>query len=103
MEILGKDGFEGVRFKQTSGEKTFDLKTAALFVAIGQVADTDLYKDLVETDAQGFVKTDDMMRTSVPGLYAAGDLRVKNVRQVTTAASDGAVAATDALNYIATV
>ena len=102
-EILGKDGFEGVRFKQTSGEKTFDLKTAALFVAIGQVADTDLYKDLVETDAQGFVKTDDMMRTSVPGLYAAGDLRVKNVRQVTTAASDGAVAATDALNYIATV
>lgn len=102
-EILGGDKFEGVRFKETSGNQTFDLQTAALFVAIGQVADDALYKDLVETDAQGFVIADDMMRTSVPGLYAAGDLRVKNVRQLTTAAADGAVAATDALSYIAKI
>ena len=72
-------------------------------MAIGQVADDALYKDLVETDAQGFIVTDDMMRTNVPGLYAAGDCRVKNVRQLTTAASDGAVAATDALAYLATI
>ena len=102
-EILGDDLFEGVRFTETRGDKSFDLKTAALFVAIGQVADSTLYKDLVAVDKQGFVVTDDMMRTSLPGLYAAGDLREKNVRQLTTAAADGAIAATDALSYIATV
>lgn len=102
-EILGGDEFTGVRFKKTKGEGTFDLSAAALFVAIGQVADDALYKDLVETDKQGFILTDEMMRTDVPGLYAAGDCRVKNVRQLTTAASDGAVAATDALAYIATL
>lgn len=102
-EILGDDEFGGVRFKKTKGEGTFDLSAAALFVAIGQVADDALYKDLVKTDAQGFIVTDEMMRTSLPGLYAAGDCRVKNVRQLTTAAADGAVAATDALSYIATL
>ena len=102
-EILGGDVFTGVRFKKTKGDETFEHKTSALFVAIGQVADDALYKDLVETDAQGFIVTDDMMRTNVPGLYAAGDCRVKNVRQLTTAASDGAVAATDALAYLATI
>ena len=102
-EILGGDVFTGVRFKKTKGDETFEHKTSALFVAIGQVADDALYKNLVETDAQGFIVTDDMMRTNVPGLYAAGDCRVKNVRQLTTAASDGAVAATDALAYLATI
>lgn len=102
-EILGGDVFTGVRFKKTKGDETFEHKTSALFVAIGQVADDALYKDLVATDAQGFIVTDDMMRTNVPGLYAAGDCRVKNVRQLTTAASDGAVAATDALAYLATI
>lgn len=99
-EILGSNEFEGVRFKETTGDKRFDLKTAALFVAIGQVADDKLYRGLVKTDSQGFIITDEMMRTDIPGLYAAGDCRAKNVRQLTTAASDGAIAATDILTRI---
>ncbi len=102
-EILGSNEFEGVRFKETTGDKRFDLKTAALFVAIGQVADDKLYRGLVKTDSQGFIITDEMMRTDIPGLFAAGDCRAKNVRQLTTAASDGAIAATDTLSYLATI
>ena len=54
----------------------------------------------VKTDERGYVYTDENMMTSVPGVFAAGDIRVKNLRQIVTAASDGAIAAQAALKYI---
>ncbi|MCF0151320.1 MAG: FAD-dependent oxidoreductase, partial [Firmicutes bacterium] len=70
-----------------------------IFVFIGYDPATALFEGKVEMD-HGYVVTDDQMRTSVPGVYCAGDCRVKELRQVVTAAADGAIAAWQAARYI---
>jgi thioredoxin reductase (NADPH) len=62
--------------------------------------ETSLFEGQVELD-RGYIPTDDNMRTNIPGVYAAGDIRVKSLRQVVTAAADGAIAATQAEKYLA--
>ena len=59
-----------------------------------------IFSDIIELDEHGFIKTDEECRTSFKGIYAAGDCRVKTVRQLTTAASDGAIAALNACNNL---
>ncbi|MBU5668338.1 thioredoxin-disulfide reductase [Peptoniphilus sp. MSJ-1] len=71
-----------------------------IFVFIGYIPQTDLFKDKVEITEDGYIKTDSEMRTNVPGVFAAGDIRQKTVRQVVNAAGDGAVAAMNAQKYI---
>ncbi|MBQ4362203.1 MAG: thioredoxin-disulfide reductase [Lachnospiraceae bacterium] len=72
-----------------------------VFGFIGRVPNTDLLKDSgLEMDEKGYIPTDDDMRTNIPGVFAAGDIRVKSLRQVVTAAADGAVAATQAEKFI---
>ena len=75
------------------------LETSAVFVFVGMNPRTDAAGD-VEKDAAGYIKTDELMQTSVPGLFAAGDVRSKVLRQIVTAASDGAIAAYAAEKYI---
>lgn len=99
-DFVGDSEFEGVIFKETKGDKRFTLKTPALFVAIGQVPDNALFKDLVDLDRQGFIVAGEDTKTRTAGLYAAGDCRTKEVRQLTTAVADGASAATQAMNRI---
>ena len=92
--------------KTESGERlesvTLDsgrvLKLDGLFVAIGSIPDTSLYTGLTLDD--GYIVTDDDMATGIPGVFAAGDIRKKKVRQIITAASDGAVAAISAAEYL---
>ncbi len=72
-----------------------------LFVAVGTIPQTDLVKDQLECTPDGYITAGEDTCTSVPGVYAAGDLRTKPLRQVVTAAADGAVAATAAANYVA--
>ncbi len=81
---------------------SMELPTDGVFIAIGITPTTDLFKGIVELCPRGFVKTDEYMRTSVRGIFAAGDVRVSPLRQVITAASDGAVAATSAIGYVNT-
>lgn len=71
-----------------------------VFVFIGFKPQTELYVDKVETE-NGYIKTDDNMKTDIPGVFAAGDIRVKSLRQVVTATADGAIAATQAEKYLA--
>lgn len=71
-----------------------------IFVFIGYVPMTDMFKGKVELTSDGYIKTDDEMRTNVAGVFAAGDIRKKTVRQVVNAAGDGAVAAMNAQKYI---
>lgn len=73
----------------------------AVFVAIGRVPYTDFLKGFVELDGDGYVMADENCKTSVPGVFVAGDCRVKSARQLVTAAADGAVAATEAIEYLA--
>lgn len=72
----------------------------AVFVAIGRVPGTDLVKDLVELDSEGYIVAREDCETSRPGVFVAGDCRAKNVRQLVTAAGDGAVAAKAVTDYL---
>jgi len=87
----------GVRLTLNEGRA---LEVSGLFVAIGTKPESELVKDQVELTEDGYVKAGEDTRTSVPGVFVAGDLRKKPLRQVVTAASDGAVAAYQAAEYI---
>ncbi len=99
-ELLGSDKFEGIRFKETYGDKTLEIRKKAVFVAIGQVADNKKFENVVDLDKQGFIIAGEDTKTKTEGIYAAGDCRTKGVRQLTTAVGDGANAATQACLYI---
>ena len=99
-DFVGDNEFEGVVFKETKGDKRFTLRTPALFVAIGQVPDNAVFANLADLDKQGFIIANEDTKTRTEGLYAAGDCRTKEVRQLTTAVADGACAATQAMNLI---
>ena len=91
-EFLGKDQIEGVRFEDTKTHEEKIIPCKGCFIAIGQVPCNEPFQDWVDLD-KGFIVTDDSMRTKTPGIYAVGDCRVKKIRQVITATSDGAIAA----------
>lgn len=87
----------GVKLR-LNGER--ELEVSALFVAIGTKPESALAAGQTELDAEGYVKAGEDTKTSLPGVFVAGDLRKKPLRQVVTAASDGAVAANQALEYL---
>ena len=64
-----------------------------LFGFIGTVPNSKLFEGIIDMDERGYIKTDEDMHTNIPGVYAAGDVRIKSLRQVVTAAADGAIAA----------
>ena len=91
----------GLRLKDTqTGEESL-LEVDGLFVAIGRVPNTWLVKDQMELDAQGYILADETTRTSLPGVFAIGDVRTKPLRQVVTAVADGAVASKFVEEYLA--
>lgn len=100
-EIIVNNGkMVGVRFKGTESVEVFDVLASALFVAIGQVPDNKAFSNLVELDNIGFIVANESCCTKTSGVYVAGDCRTKAIRQLTTAAADGAVAALAASNYL---
>ncbi len=99
-EIIGKDGVEAIRIKNVKDNSEKTLSVEGIFVAVGIVPHTDLVKGKIALSEQGYVETDDTMQTSKPGVFAAGDCREKILRQVITAASDGATAAYATERYI---
>ncbi len=84
--------------KQTGEVQT--LPVNGLFVAVGQVPENENFRALVTLDAGGYIVAGENCHTNLPGIFAAGDNRVKEVRQLVTAAADGAVAATEAIKYL---
>lgn len=82
-----------------SGEAR-ELPVSALFVAIGQMPDNNAFANLVDLDPKGYILAGEDLKTRTPGIFTAGDCRTKTLRQLTTAASDGAVAATAACAYV---
>ncbi|WP_322180713.1 thioredoxin-disulfide reductase [Neglectibacter caecimuris] len=90
--LLYQDTLTGLRVKHTVSGEEQELLCDGLFVAVGYLPETGLFQDQLELSEAGYVKADETTRTSLPGVYAVGDLREKPLRQVITAAADGAVA-----------
>lgn len=99
-EVLGEDKVTGLQLKSTTGGQDKYLDVDGVFVYIGNLPNTGLVTGLIELDERGFVVASPEMATSQPGLFVAGDLRQKFLRQVVTACADGATAATAADLYL---
>ncbi len=98
-KFLGDTSLTGVVFENTETHETVQFACDGCFVAIGQVPANEPYAELVDLE-KGFIKTDETMATKTPGLFAAGDCRVKGMRQVITATSDAAIAAMSAVSLL---
>ena len=77
-----------------------ELKVNGAFTYVGVIPLSEPFKELGITDEQGWIKTDELMQTSLPGVYAIGDVRAKELRQITTAVGDGSIAGQQAFNYL---
>lgn len=97
--LMGEGKLESISIKNKDGEEK-TLKVDGLFIAIGQEPETAVAKEMVAMDEKGYIQAGEDCRTTVPGVFVAGDCRTKTVRQLTTAAADGAVAALMAVEYL---
>ena len=98
--LVGEQSVSGLTVEQVKTGEARTLDVAAVFVAVGIVPETALVRDQLALDAGGAIRTDAHLATSIPGVFAAGDIRTTPLRQVVTACADGAVAATSALDYL---
>ncbi|EEG76002.1 thioredoxin-disulfide reductase [Dethiobacter alkaliphilus] len=99
-KINGTDGVESVTLHDKVQNKTWDLAVEGIFLYVGLLPNTEFLGDELPQSKHGYLLTNEDMETSVPGVYAAGDLREKSLRQVVTAVSDGAIAAVNAAHYL---
>lgn len=98
--ILGTDKVEAVKIMDLKSKEEKSIAVDGIFVYIGKKPASDLVKQLVRVDEQGYIIVNQQMMTSQPGMFAAGDVRQTPLRQVVTAVSDGAIAAVTAEHYI---
>lgn len=96
-ELVGEP-LSAVEVKNLSTDEVSELPVDGLFVAVGNVPSTNLFPELATEN--GYILTDETMATNVPGVYAAGDVRKKSLRQIVTACADGAIAADEVVKYI---
>ncbi|MFA5321354.1 MAG: thioredoxin-disulfide reductase [Smithella sp.] len=99
-EVAGQEFVTGVKVADVKTGKISDIEAEGIFIFVGRVPHTDIFRDILKMDAGGYIITDDNMRTSAAGVFAAGDCRAKQFRQVVTAAGDGANAIYSAELYV---
>lgn len=100
-ELVGGEFLQGLVLENTENGRKERLTLDGIFVAIGRAPETALFRGILETDADGYLLAEESTHTAIPGVFAAGDVRKKPVRQIVTAAADGAVAALAAERYLA--
>jgi thioredoxin reductase (NADPH) len=102
-EVLGssQSGVTGVRLKNVKTEEATTLATDGVFVFIGHIPNTQIFKDQLDLDESGIIITDRRQHTNVPGVFAAGDVQDSNYRQAVTSAGAGCIAAMEAEKFIA--
>lgn len=100
QSIEGEKKVELLRLKNVKTGEISEIYTDGVFIYIGSIPNSSMVKGLVELDENGFIITDNLMRTSVPGIFAAGDVRNTTFRQLATAVGDGAIAANTAEKYL---
>lgn len=99
-EILADEFVTGVKVKSRKDDSVRMVACDGIFVAIGNVPNTELIKGQVELDEAGYVPADETTRTNIPGVFAVGDMRSKPLRQIVTAVADGAVASKYAEEFV---
>lgn len=98
--IVGEDKIEKIIIENVKTKEKSDLKADGVFVYIGYEPKTELFKDYININKWGYIETDENMETNIKGVFAAGDVRNKTIRQLTTAVNDGTIAALMAEKYI---
>ncbi|MEK6692251.1 MAG: thioredoxin-disulfide reductase [Nitrospirota bacterium] len=99
-KIEGNETLSSIRLKNLRSKESENLRVDGIFIYIGSSPNTEFLRGLVKLDYYRFIITDEKMATSVPGIYAAGDVRANDLKQIVTAAGDGAIAALSAERYI---
>lgn len=102
-EIKGNQTVHSVTVSNVVTGETTEVEVSGVFFYVGNVPNTVFMKDIVELDEGGYVLTDDRLESSVPGIYAAGDVRANHFKQVILAAAEGALAAMSAQRYLETI
>ena len=107
-EVSGENGLDYIRYKNTKNGEITEYHAEkndffGVFVFAGYSPDTELVKDIIELNEQGYIITNSEQKTNVDGIYAAGDVCIKSLRQIVTATGDGALAATELEKYVATL
>jgi thioredoxin reductase (NADPH) len=101
-EILGEKKVEAVRIKNNKTGVTEEIPISGFFVAIGHQPNSTIFKEVIELDEAGYIKTiPGTSKTNIDGVFACGDVQDKNYRQAITAAGSGCMAAIDAERYLA--
>lgn len=98
-KIVGEDKLTAIEITSNSGEKK-TIQTDGLFIQIGRRPDVSLVKDKVQCSPAGFIKANEEMETNIKGVFVAGDVREKTLRQIITACADGAIASNSAFKYV---
>ena len=99
-QIVGSDAVEAVVVKNVVDEQAQELPIDGIFIFIGHSPNTGMFKDQLELDEKGYIIADWQMRTNIPGVFAAGEVRDPHYRQVVTSAGMGAAAAIEATRYL---
>lgn len=100
QEIRGTDLVEGIRIRQRGEDTEREIAVEGVFIAVGMRPNTEIYRGTVACDDGGYLVAGEDCATSVPGIFAAGDIRTKVLRQIVTAVSDGACAVASAERYL---
>ena len=96
VKLIGEEKLQAIVVKDNE-ENTKEVKVDGLFIAVGQAPKNEIFTNIIELDSKGYIISNDGVHTNVEGIYVAGDTRVKELRQLTTAVSDGSIAATTAI------
>lgn len=99
--LLGGERLSGLELRDVETGELSELRADGVFISVGRSPETGLFRGQLELDGGGYIAADESTRTSLPGVFAVGDVRTKALRQVITAAADGAVAAHYAEQYLA--
>lgn len=99
-DLISEENLTGIKVKNKETQEEKVIEVSGLFIAIGQMPENTVFSDVIELDAGGYIRAKEDCKTNVEGIYTAGDCRTKTVRQLATAAADGAVASLAACEFI---
>lgn len=100
IDINGNEKLESIVLKNNETNEETTLGIDGLFIAIGHIPVSGMCKNLINTDEKGYIISKEDCKTNIDGIFAAGDIRIKDIRQLTTACSDGTIAALNACKYL---